>query len=61
MDFRAFHVITMGMEDVLKAFFFEAQGGADSSAQAATGAVELKILKQSADFFSQFTGWAERK
>ncbi len=50
MDFKAFHVITIGMEVVLKVLFFEAQGGAEFSAETAASAVELEIAKQSEDF-----------
>ena len=53
MDFRAFQVIAVGKEDILEAYFFDAQGGADFFAQPAAGAMELQVLKELADFFCQ--------
>ena len=47
MDFKAFHVIAMGMEGVLEVLFFETQGGTESSAETAASAVDLEMGEQS--------------
>jgi hypothetical protein len=59
MDFEAFHVVSTGVEGVLKLSFVESQRCPKPGAETAASTVELEVGKQEADFIGQYLGSAE--